>query len=72
MTSTQTSLSEFGIPEARDDPLFVDGAWAEALSGEWMDVTSPIRRGKVIGRVPASGAADADRAVRAARKAFPQ
>lgn len=27
MTSTQTSLAELHIPEPRDYPMFVDGAW---------------------------------------------
>ncbi|WP_138846296.1 aldehyde dehydrogenase family protein [Rhodococcus pyridinivorans] len=72
MTSTQPSLADLHIPDARDYPMFVDGAWVEALSGEWRDVTTPILREHVIGRVPSSGPEDVDRAVRAAHKAFPQ
>lgn len=70
MTSTQTSLAELGIPEARDYPMFVDGAWVDASSGQWSEVTTPILREHVIGRVPSSGTEDVDRAVRAAQKAF--
>jgi len=72
MTSTQTSLTELHIPEARDYPMFVDGAWVDAISGQWSEVTTPILREHVIGRVPSSGTEDVDRAVRAAQKAFPR
>ncbi|MFD9666240.1 aldehyde dehydrogenase family protein [Rhodococcus sp. NPDC059968] len=72
MTSTQTSLQDLQIPDARDCPMFVDGAWVEALGGEWSGVTTPILREHVIGRVPSSEAADVDRAVQAARRAFPK
>lgn len=72
MTSTQTSLADLQIPEARDYPMFVDGAWVEALDGQWSEVTTPILRKHVIGRVPTSSAEDVDKAVRAAHKAFPR
>ncbi|MFC9767796.1 aldehyde dehydrogenase family protein [Rhodococcus jostii] len=72
MTSTQTSLAELHIPEARDYPMFVDGAWVDAGSGRWSEVTTPILREHVIGRVPSSSTEDVDRAVRAAQKAFPR
>lgn len=41
-----------------------------ADSGEWAEVENPGRR-EVIARVPASGASDVDRAVTAAKQAFP-
>ncbi|WAM19213.1 aldehyde dehydrogenase family protein [Rhodococcus sp. JS3073] len=72
MTSTQTSPEQLQIPAARDYSMFVDGAWVEARGGEWSDVTTPILREHVIGRVPSSEAADVDRAVQAARSAFPK
>lgn len=72
MTFTQTSAEQLNIPAARDYPMFVDGQWVEALSGAWKDVTTPVLREHVIARVPAAGADDVDRAVAAARKAFPQ
>src|SRR3954466_3055955 len=43
----------------------------EALDGGWRDITSPALRGRVIAQVPEGGAADVDRAVQAARTAFP-
>lgn len=72
MTSTQSLPTDLHIPEARDYPMFVDGAWVEAISGQWSAVTTPILREHVIGRVPSSGIEDVDRAVRAAHRAFPK
>lgn len=51
--------------------LWIDGQAVEAASGEWREVRDPSRRGVVIGRVPAAGVEDVDRAVAAARAAFP-
>jgi len=47
----------------------IDGKPADSLSGARIDVVSPSD-GKVFASIPASNAADVDRAVRAARKAF--
>lgn len=47
----------------------IDGRPADALSGERIDVACPSD-GKVFASIPASGAADVDRAVKAARRAF--
>lgn len=71
MTSAATRPRELQIPDARDYLMFVDGAWVSALDGACSDVTTPVLPEHVIARVPASSAADVDRAVRAARKAFP-
>jgi len=49
----------------------IDGEWGDAASGKTFDVVNPATR-EVIGRAPASAAADVDRAVRAARRAFDQ
>lgn len=48
--------------------MLIDGEWVPASTGEWTDVVSP-HDGRVIARVPAAGEEDADRAVRAARRA---
>ncbi|WP_374116542.1 aldehyde dehydrogenase family protein [Streptomyces gilvus] len=48
----------------------IGGAWGPADSGEWLTVENPGRR-EMIARVPASGASDVDRAVEAAKAAFP-
>jgi aldehyde dehydrogenase (NAD+) len=47
----------------------IDGKKADSLSGERIDVRCPSD-GKVFASIPASGAADVDRAVKAARRAF--
>jgi aldehyde dehydrogenase (NAD+) len=57
-----------GVP---DQPMLIGGRWVEAVAGEWIDVVNPGRRGTALARVPRARAADADRAVVAARAAFP-
>ena len=47
----------------------VDGKPADSMSGARIDVVCPSD-GKVFASIPASGAADVDRAVKAARRAF--
>jgi aldehyde dehydrogenase (NAD+) len=47
----------------------VDGKPVDSLSGQRIDVASPSD-GKVFASIPASGQADVDRAVKAARRAF--
>ena len=47
----------------------IDGKPSDALSGERIDVASPSD-GKVFSSIPASNAADVDRAVKSAHKAF--
>ncbi|RJK95515.1 aldehyde dehydrogenase family protein [Vallicoccus soli] len=51
--------------------MLVGGERVGAAAGEWADVTTPSRRGQVVARVPRGRAEDVDRAVRAARAAFP-
>jgi 1-pyrroline dehydrogenase len=48
---------------------FVAGEWADAASGETMEVLNPST-GEVIAEVPRSGAEDVERAVEAARRAY--
>ncbi len=49
---------------------FIGGAWVDAASGATDDVLNPAT-GEVIAAVPASGTADVDAAVSAAKAAFP-
>jgi 1-pyrroline dehydrogenase len=51
--------------------IFVGGEWADAASGETMEVLNPAT-GEVIAEVPRCDAADVDRAVEAARAALPE
>ncbi|HUO73136.1 MAG TPA: CoA-acylating methylmalonate-semialdehyde dehydrogenase [Solirubrobacteraceae bacterium] len=51
---------------------YVDGEWTPAVAAtDVLDVTNPAT-GEVLARVPLSGAADLDAAVRAAREALPE
>ncbi len=54
---------------SRTHKLFINNEWVEPQSGETIEVTNPAT-GKVFARAAAAGAADVDRAVRAARAAF--
>lgn len=57
------------IAEGRVFMQVVDGTHVDSLSGERIDVACPSD-GKVFASIPASGEADVDRAVKAARRAF--
>jgi betaine-aldehyde dehydrogenase len=57
------------ISSALELRMFIDGASTEASGGGWLDVHSPATL-ELVGRVPAGTAADVDRAVAAARRAF--
>jgi succinate-semialdehyde dehydrogenase/glutarate-semialdehyde dehydrogenase len=50
--------------------MYIDGEWADGASGRGEDVVNPAN-GRVLGRVPFAGPEDVDRAVTAARAAFP-
>ena len=50
--------------------LFIDGAWVKPARSELKDVVNPATE-EIAGRFPLAGAADVDRAVDAARRAFP-
>src|SRR2546428_14097996 len=51
--------------------MFIGGEWTESADGRTSNVETPATRGKIVAHVPRSGAADVDRAVRAADAAFP-
>ena len=54
---------------AEHHKLFIGGEWVEAETGETIDVINPAT-GLVIAKIAAANAADVDKAVKAARKAF--
>jgi phenylacetaldehyde dehydrogenase len=54
---------------AETHKLFIDGKWVDSDSGKTIDVTNPAT-GQVIAKIQAGTAADIDKAVKAARKAF--
>jgi (Z)-2-((N-methylformamido)methylene)-5-hydroxybutyrolactone dehydrogenase len=49
--------------------MFIDGEWVDAASGDWFESDDPFR-GEPWARIPRGGAADVDRAVQAADRAF--
>ena len=57
------------VAEGRAFMQIVDGRPVDSLSGERIDIASPSD-GKVFASIPASGASDVDRAVKAAHRAF--
>jgi phenylacetaldehyde dehydrogenase len=54
---------------AKTHQLFINGQWADAETGQTIDVVNPAT-GDVFARVQAGGAGDVDKAVKAARAAF--
>lgn len=50
--------------------LFINNNWVAGHSGEWIDVLNPYTK-KTIAQVPRGDEADVEKAVQAARKAFP-
>ena len=60
-----------GFPEKKHYPMLIGGEWVDAIDGDTADVITPIDRNVVIATVPRGTEADADRAVEAAKKAFP-
>ncbi|WP_069813384.1 aldehyde dehydrogenase family protein [Streptomyces sp. TP-A0874] len=54
---------------SRPRPMFIGGAWVESLAGRTFETVDPAT-GTVLTTVAEGGAADVDRAVAAARKAF--
>ncbi|MBD3785147.1 MAG: aldehyde dehydrogenase family protein [Micrococcales bacterium] len=54
---------------AADRKMLIDGQWVDAQSGRMIAVVDPATGLKLVD-VPAAGAADVDRAVAAARRAF--
>jgi aldehyde dehydrogenase (NAD+) len=55
----------------RPGPLYIGGEWIESTAGRWIAVENPATE-EIIAEVPEGTAEDVDRAVRAARQAFPQ
>ena len=60
-------ITESGI---RYQPMLIGGEWVDASEHETIEIENPAKR-ETIARVPRGTAADIERAVRAARAAFP-
>lgn len=69
MTST-TAPGTASATKLQSRPQLINGEWVAAASGKTFDDMNPYT-GEVYARIPASGAADAKRAIDAAEKAFP-
>ncbi|MGD8149859.1 aldehyde dehydrogenase family protein [Ornithinimicrobium sp. Y1694] len=54
----------------RDYGMLIGGDWVAAEAGETIEVITPIDRNRVIATTPRARAADAERAVKAARTAY--
>ncbi|MDO5741055.1 MAG: aldehyde dehydrogenase family protein [Ornithinimicrobium sp.] len=55
----------------REHGMLIGGEWVPALAGETIDIITPVDRTRVIARTPRGRGEDADRAVKAARAAYP-
>ena len=66
LTQTDPSVTAF---LGRQHGLFIDGGWVDSAASQRLDVFDPSS-GQVIATAPLANAADVDRAVRSAHKAF--
>jgi aldehyde dehydrogenase (NAD+) len=66
-----TQLADIQAGTTGPTKLLVNGQWVEPLSGKYYDDPNPST-GETIGRVAEGSAEDVDRAVKAARAAFPK
>src|SRR5215475_6114079 len=58
-----------GGPMREDLKFYIDGQWVDPVTPKSMDVINPANE-EVAGHISAGSAADVDKAVKAARKAF--
>jgi acyl-CoA reductase-like NAD-dependent aldehyde dehydrogenase len=65
-TAVQVDRALSALPPLK---LFIDGKWTESSSQEQIDVVSPAT-GKLLAKIPHASAADVNRAVESARKAW--
>jgi aldehyde dehydrogenase (NAD+) len=76
--SPDDTLVRSGLPEQAEIdstdrfetfPMYIDGSWCESASGRWLESKNPYT-GKPWALIPNGNAADIDRAVQAAHRAF--
>ena len=70
LTSQGRPEAEAAGPKVETLANFINGRWVDSSAQEFVPVHNPAR-GEVIARTPLSTAAELDRAVSAAKKAFP-
>ncbi|WP_226345654.1 aldehyde dehydrogenase family protein [Agilicoccus flavus] len=64
-----TSTTDTTTPAT--ERMLIGGDWVDAASGETIDIITPTDRNRVIATTPRGAEEDVDRAVKAARAAFP-
>ena len=64
-------LKDLSTLEVTPYKMFIGGEWVDAADGATLEVITPIDRNVTIATTPRAQQADADRAVEAARAAFP-
>jgi len=65
----QATLKRPAPPAVKETRLFINNEWVEPVEGKHFDAINPAT-GEVIAKVAAAGAADVDKAVKAARRAL--
>ena len=65
-----TATPQLSDPTLFREQCYIDGGWADADSGDVIEVTNPAT-GEVLGTIPKMGAAETRRAIEAAEKAWP-
>lgn len=70
-TAPQSTTDPAGGADVPEVLMHIGGEAVPAAGGEWIDVVSAGRRSLTLAKVPRGRDADADRAVQAARAAFP-
>jgi len=76
MSAQTQAAAANGAPNLKDPKLFrqqayIDGGWADADSGETIEVNNPAT-GETLGTVPKMGADETRRAIEAANRAWPE
>ncbi len=70
MTTTEAQSTSTNQAATRRLQNYINGAWVDSDTAEWGAVRNPAT-GEMLAQVPYSTSADVDRAVQAARAAFP-
>jgi aldehyde dehydrogenase (NAD+) len=72
MSDTATTIAHAPTARAKIEEFrnYIDGKWSASQTGEQFDDVNPADTSDIVGRFPASSAADAEMAVRAASSAF--
>jgi aldehyde dehydrogenase (NAD+) len=72
MADTATTLAYAPTARTKIEEFrnYIDGKWSASQTGEQFDDVNPADTSDIVGRFPASSAADAETAVRAASSAF--